>query len=130
MSNLNCPGCHGSGQSDGGVCKVCYGYHGWAPERKGFAADDVNARFNRPPESLNLRRASQLSGIPVGENGEEGLYARVGVKFGVEGTVVTDILVSDDGLGPTGFYTRVTVWADEILLGEFPLHNLEGVIYA
>lgn len=95
--------------------------------------EDVTKRFNRPHDTLNLRRANALHGLPMGENGEEGFYAQTGrvLGSGCAGPAheVTDILVSDDGLGPSGFYTRVTVWSDEILLAECPLHNLEGVIY-
>ncbi len=103
--------------------------------------ENVMRRFNRPHDTLNLRRASEITGVPMGCDGEDGVIVCVGYvlrdrfaspqKYAVApgNRVVTDILVSDDGLGPNGFYTRITVWADENLLAEYPLHNLEGVTY-
>lgn len=77
----------------------------------------------------DFREATAIHGLPMGQNGEEGLYARVGGTFGAEGDVVSSIRVCADGNGISGHYDRVTVWAGEKMLMEAPLHNLEAVLY-
>jgi hypothetical protein len=54
---------------------------------------------------------------------------RVGQPYGFSGPTITDIRVSRDGAGPTGFYDRVTVWDGEKLLFETALWQAGYVEY-
>ena len=58
-----------------------------------------------------------------------GPHSDDGTLFFQTGTHVTEILISNDGMGPTGFYSRASVWRGDELIAECPVHNLEMVRY-
>ncbi len=74
-----------------------------------------------------VRSAHAVFGMACGD--EPGLHAEVGFKFGKDQLMVTHINITDDLPGLHCNMERVRVWADEKLLFEGPLHNLEGVLY-
>lgn len=83
------------------------------------------------------REAIQISGMPVGEHGEDGIYYAVGHSYTRrEGNnwkragIVSRIVVTDDLPGVYCNMERVRVFDGETLVFEAPLHNLEGVAYA
>jgi hypothetical protein len=80
-----------------------------------------------------MRNAISATGCPVGEYGEDYFFAKVGLNFPYydkSGPIVESITVTNDLDGPNCDMDRVRVFgAENTLLWEGPLHNLEGVSY-
>ena len=80
-----------------------------------------------------MRNAISASGQPVGADGEDGLFFKVGMhvhRYDKSSPIVEMITVANDLDGPICEMDRVRVWGpDALLLWEGPLHNLEGVSY-
>lgn len=82
-----------------------------------------------------MRDAISVTGLPVGENGDEGFFARVGGTWRMggwrnnEASKVTRITVTEDLPGLHCNMERVRVYVGETVVWEGPLHNLEGVAY-
>ena len=77
-----------------------------------------------------VKEAVSAAGLPVGVHGDEGFFAKVGVRFGgSNGPEVTRITVTNDLPGLHCSMERVRVFAGDELLWEGPLHSLEGVSY-
>jgi hypothetical protein len=79
------------------------------------------------------RNAKSVTGLPKGENGEDGFYTQVGFHYPYydkNAPIVEMITVTEDLPGLHCNLERVRVWGpDALLLWEGPLHNLEGVSY-
>lgn len=85
----------------------------------------------------DAREATSISGLPRGQNGEDGVYYAVGCPYWqtVENTVlklgnVTRIAVTCDLPGLHCDMERVRVYDGDTVIYEAPLHNLEGIAYA
>jgi hypothetical protein len=93
---------------------------------------------SRPTDtgSKDVREAFRVTGLPVGEHGDDGLFYQVGGKYqrpdGKDykpaGTV-TRITVTADLPGLYCNLERVRVFDGETLICEAPLHNVESVEY-
>ncbi|MCF1502158.1 hypothetical protein L0F51_00055 [Afifella sp. H1R] len=86
---------------------------------------------------MSTREATIVTGIPWGQDGEEGIYYQLGSKYRrpVGNTwedvgVVSRITVTDDLPGLHCNMERVRVFDGETVIFEAPLHSLEGVAYA
>jgi len=86
---------------------------------------------------MEVREALFVSGFPVGEHGEDGVFYQVGSEYWrtVSGALqqcgpVTRITVTADLPGLHCDMERVRVFDGETVIFEGPLHNLEGVTYA
>lgn len=83
-----------------------------------------------------IREATSISGMPMGEAGEDGIYyavghgytRRSGKSFTVAG-IVSRITVTEDLPGLHCNMERVRVFDGETMIFEAPLHSLEGVTY-
>lgn len=85
----------------------------------------------------NVREAISVSGFPMGADGEDGLFYRVGGSYwrtvggsAQKAGTVTRITVTDDLPGLHCDLERVRVYDGDTVIFEGPLHNLEGVHYA
>ncbi len=81
---------------------------------------------------METREALSVSGLPIGPNGEDGIYYRVGAPYWRDGKnvgPVTRITVTRDLPGLHCDMERVRVFDGESLIFEAPLHSIEGVTY-
>lgn len=85
---------------------------------------------------MEVREALSVSGFPIGEHGEEGLFYQVGLEYSRPGSSaaqkcgpVTRITITADLPGLHCNMERVRVFDGDTVIFEGPLHNLEGVTY-
>lgn len=85
----------------------------------------------------DTREATSISGVPCGQDGEDGIHYAVGRDYlrpsGSSWKVagkVSRITVTQDLPGLNCNMERVRVFDGETMIYEAPLHSLEGVTYA
>nr|WP_312970686.1 hypothetical protein [Brucella intermedia] len=86
---------------------------------------------------MKRREAIAISGMPQGQDGDEGIYYLVGADYNriIDGEWkragrVTRITVTDDLPGLHCNMERVRVFDGETMIFEAPLHSLESILYA